>query len=77
MRLFYNLLPQRHRWAEKQRELAEFVVDETFSVPGVGTVVAGTLKKGTLSPNMTLLMGGWVQQGWVGSWGLQGIRHNG
>ena len=60
MRLFYNLLPQRHRWAEKQRELAEFVVDETFSVPGVGTVVAGTLKKGTLSPNMTLLMGAWV-----------------
>lgn len=61
MRLFYNLLPQRHRWAEKQGDLAEFVVDETFSVPGVGTVVAGTVKKGVIVPNTTLLMGEWVQ----------------
>ncbi len=29
MRLFYNLLPQRQRWVDKQRELAEFVIDET------------------------------------------------
>ena len=57
VRLFYNLLPQRHRWAERQNDLAEFVVDETFTVPGVGTVVAGTLKRGTLTPNSTLLMG--------------------
>jgi GTPase len=57
VRLFYNLLPQRHRWAEKQNDLPEFVVDETFSVPGVGTVVAGTVKKGTIHPNTTLLMG--------------------
>jgi len=57
VRLFYNLMPQRHRWAERQKEPAEFVVDETFTVPGVGTVVAGTLKKGVLSPNMTMLMG--------------------
>lgn len=57
VRLFYNLLPQRHRWAEKQNDLVEFVIDETFSVPGVGTVVAGTVKRGTLLPNMTLLMG--------------------
>lgn len=61
VRLFYNLLPQRHRWAEKQGDLAEFVVDETFSVPGVGTVVAGTVKKGVIVPNTTLLMGEWVQ----------------
>lgn len=63
VRLFYNLLPQRHRWAEKQHDLPEFVVDETFSVPGVGTVVAGTVKKGTIHPNTTLLMGPDISDG--------------
>lgn len=57
VRLFYNLLPQRHRWVDRQKELAEFVVDETFTVPGVGTVVAGTVKKGVITPNATLLIG--------------------
>lgn len=41
VRLFYSLLPQRHRWVEAQTQAAEFVIDETFGVPGVGTVVAG------------------------------------
>ncbi len=41
MRLFYSLLPQRHRWVEAQAQAAEFIIDETFGVPGVGTVVAG------------------------------------
>lgn len=45
------------RWAERIGEPAEFVIDETFGVPGVGTVVAGTLKKGTIGPNATLLLG--------------------
>mmetsp|Transcript_34634 Transcript_34634/g.87650 ORF Transcript_34634/g.87650 Transcript_34634/m.87650 type:complete len:638 (-) Transcript_34634:745-2658(-) len=57
VRLFYNLLPQRTRWAEKRAAPAEFVIDETFGVPGVGTVVAGTVKAGTILPNMTLMMG--------------------
>jgi hypothetical protein len=41
VRLFYSLLPQRHRWVEAQSQAAEFIIDETFGVPGVGTVVAG------------------------------------
>lgn len=41
VRLFYSLLPQRHRWVEAQGQAAEFIIDETFGVPGVGTVVAG------------------------------------
>ncbi len=57
VRMFYNLLPQRHRWVDKQREMAEFVIDETFGVPGVGTVVAGTVKRGVITPNTTLLLG--------------------
>ncbi|GIL71540.1 hypothetical protein Vretifemale_1902 [Volvox reticuliferus] len=57
VRMFYNLLPQRHRWVDKQGELAEFVIDETFGVPGVGTVVAGTVKRGVITPNTVLLLG--------------------
>ncbi|GAX75720.1 hypothetical protein CEUSTIGMA_g3163.t1 [Chlamydomonas eustigma] len=75
VRLFYNLLPQRHRWAERQKELPEFVVDETFSVPGVGTVVAGTLKKGTLTPNMNLLMGPDLSDGSFKSVSIKSIHY--
>lgn len=57
IRLFYNLLPQRHNWYEKTEEAAEFIIDEVFGVPGVGTVVAGTVKRGVLTPNSTLLLG--------------------
>lgn len=57
VRLFYSLLPQRHRWVEAQAQAAEFVIDETFGVPGVGTVVAGTVKRGVISPNTALLLG--------------------
>ncbi|KAG2440310.1 hypothetical protein HXX76_004418 [Chlamydomonas incerta] len=70
VRLFYNLLPQRQRWVDKQRELAEFVIDETFGVPGVGTVVAGTVKRGIITPNTMLLLGesaGCWQRGKVGA----------
>ncbi|PRW56451.1 GTP-binding 1 [Chlorella sorokiniana] len=57
IRLFYNLLPQRHNWADKSSEHSEFLIDEVFQVPGVGTVVAGTVKRGTIAPNTQLLMG--------------------
>lgn len=48
VRLFYSLLPQRHRWVEAQAQAAEFVIDETFGVPGVGTVVAGEQQEAQL-----------------------------
>mmetsp|Transcript_28049 Transcript_28049/g.75778 ORF Transcript_28049/g.75778 Transcript_28049/m.75778 type:complete len:612 (-) Transcript_28049:155-1990(-) len=57
VRTFFSLLPQRQRWVERQSGLAEFVIDETFGVPGVGTVVAGTVKQGIIRPNATLLLG--------------------
>lgn len=43
VRLFFNLLACRQRWAEREKDAAEFVIDETFAVQGVGTVVAGWL----------------------------------
>jgi hypothetical protein len=57
IRLFYSLLPQRHNWFEHTNEAAQFIIDETFGVPGVGTVVAGTVKRGVIAPNSTLLLG--------------------
>lgn len=53
LRLFINLTPQRQRWAERRAEPVEFIIDETFGVPGVGTVVAGTIKRGVLNLQVT------------------------
>lgn len=38
-------------------EPAEFQIDDTYSVPGVGTVVSGTTLRGIIKLNDTLLLG--------------------
>ena len=38
-------------------DAAEFIIDETFQVAGVGVVVAGTVKRGTLTQGASLLLG--------------------
>lgn len=43
--------------SEKAAKPVEFIIDETFGVPGVGTVVAGTLKQGVIATNSNLLLG--------------------
>ncbi|KAI8475927.1 MAG: GTP binding protein [Monoraphidium minutum] len=57
VRLFYGLLPQRQRWSEVRCEPPQFIIDEVFGVPGVGTVVAGTVKRGVLTPGSALVIG--------------------
>jgi GTPase len=52
---FLNLLSSRHEPCEN--EPAEFQMDETYSVPGVGTVVSGTVLKGVIRLNDTLMLG--------------------
>ena len=48
-------LPCRY---DKAEEAAEFIIDETFGVPGVGTVVAGMVKKGVIcTTSSSLLLG--------------------
>jgi GTPase len=39
------------------QEPTTFIIDETFGVPGVGTVVAGTLKGGVITTGASLLLG--------------------
>ncbi|XP_033631063.1 GTP-binding protein 1-like [Asterias rubens] len=55
LKTFLNLLSTRMHC--DVNEPAEFQIDETYSVPGVGTVVSGTTLKGLISVNDTLLLG--------------------
>ncbi|KAF6118921.1 GTP binding protein 1 [Phyllostomus discolor] len=53
--MFLNLLSPRTSYREE--EPAEFQIDDTYSVPGVGTVVSGTTLRGLIKLNDTLLLG--------------------
>lgn len=55
LKMFLNLLSPRS--SPTDREPAEFQIDDTYSVPGVGTVVSGTTLKGIIRLNDTLLLG--------------------
>ena len=53
--MFLNLLSSRQ--PNTDDEPSEFQIDDTYLVPGVGTVVSGTNLKGTIKLNDTLLLG--------------------
>ena len=53
--MFMNLLSAR--MTPGADEPAEFSIDDSYSVPGVGTVVSGTTLRGTIRLNDTLLLG--------------------
>merc|ERR1711936_484064 len=55
LKMFLNLLSSRQ--PNTDDEPAEFQIDDTYLVPGVGTVVSGTNLKGTIKLNDTLLLG--------------------
>jgi len=55
LKMFLNLLSTRS--PNTDAEPAEFQIDDTYSVPGVGTVVSGTTFKGTIRLNDMLLLG--------------------
>lgn len=57
LRAFLNLVPSRRNWRDHMDKPAEFTIDETFVVPGVGTVVAGTTTSGSISLGQTLNLG--------------------
>lgn len=56
LKTFFNLLQPRIPTG-KIGDRPEFTVDDVFSVPGVGTVVSGTLMSGKIKAGDTLLMG--------------------
>ncbi|XP_052267319.1 GTP-binding protein 1-like [Dreissena polymorpha] len=55
LKMFLNLLSTRVKC--NLGSPPEFQIDDTFSVPGVGTVVSGTLLQGLVKLNDTLLLG--------------------
>uniref|UniRef100_A0A0K2TMW3 GTP-binding protein 1 n=1 Tax=Lepeophtheirus salmonis TaxID=72036 RepID=A0A0K2TMW3_LEPSM len=55
LKMFMNLLSTRS--PNTDNEPAEFQIDDTYSVPGVGTVVSGTNLVGTIRVNDNLLLG--------------------
>ncbi|XP_041363062.1 GTP-binding protein 1-like [Gigantopelta aegis] len=55
LKMFLNLLSTRVKC--DMSKPPEFQIDDTFSVPGVGTVVSGTLLQGYIKLNDTLLLG--------------------
>uniref|UniRef100_A0A672FRE4 GTP-binding protein 1 n=1 Tax=Salarias fasciatus TaxID=181472 RepID=A0A672FRE4_SALFA len=55
LKMFLNLLSSRTNF--NNDEPAEFQIDDTYSVPGVGTVVSGTTLRGLIRLNDTLLLG--------------------
>lgn len=55
LKTFLNLLTTRMEYHEN--EPAEFQIDDTYSVPGVGTVVSGTTLKGVIRLNDILMLG--------------------
>jgi GTPase len=54
---FINLLPIRRDWESLIDKSAEYVIDQTFFVSGVGTVVSGIVLQGTVHVNDHLMMG--------------------
>uniref|UniRef100_A0A6M2DWM5 GTP-binding protein 1 n=1 Tax=Xenopsylla cheopis TaxID=163159 RepID=A0A6M2DWM5_XENCH len=55
LKMFLNLLTTR--MPSHDDEPAEFQIDDTYSVPGVGTVVSGTTLQGVIRLNDILLLG--------------------
>jgi GTPase len=55
LKMFLNLLSTRMTGLDDLP--AEFQIDDTYSVPGVGTVVSGTTLQGIIRLNDTLLLG--------------------
>lgn len=55
LKMFLNLLTTRVTGLDNLP--AEFQIDDTYSVPGVGTVISGTCLQGIIRLNDTLLLG--------------------
>lgn len=57
LQAFLNLIPQKTRWNEKVNKQFLMYVDDIFDVRGVGPVISGLVKQGTVSENEYVLIG--------------------
>ena len=54
---FINLLPLRKDWNDVLAKPKEMIIDSTFFVAGVGTIVGGIITQGTFRVNDTVMLG--------------------
>ncbi|CAD2221429.1 hypothetical protein ADEAN_000896100 [Angomonas deanei] len=54
---FLDLLPQRKDWTQARQMPRQMIIDSTFFVTGVGTVVGGIITQGVFHVNDTVLLG--------------------
>jgi len=52
-----NLIPPRIEWSLLKDKPPEVLIDQTYFVTGVGTVVGGTVMSGVVHANQTMLLG--------------------
>jgi len=57
LKTFFNIMPLRKDWESLVGKSAEFFIDQTFFVSGVGTVVSGFVNQGTIKLGDTLNLG--------------------
>ncbi len=57
LHFFLNLIPQKTRWSEKLNKQFLMYIDDIFDVKGVGPVISGLIKQGTVSENEYVLIG--------------------
>jgi len=57
LRQFLNMIPQRIQWKLLRDKKPEVLIDQTYFVTGVGTVVGGTVMSGAVEANNTMLLG--------------------
>ena len=57
LRMFINLLTNNSQSKYNINDPAEYQITDTFSVPGVGTVICGTVKGGIIHVGENLLLG--------------------
>ncbi len=57
LKLFLNVLHANGNGKYNVKAPVEYLISDTFSVPGVGTVVSGTITNGTVHAGDTLLLG--------------------
>ena len=57
VRQFLNLLPVRRDWYAMAKLPLEVIIDSTFHVPGIGTVVGGIVTQGAIHANDTVWLG--------------------
>mmetsp|Transcript_39362 Transcript_39362/g.47720 ORF Transcript_39362/g.47720 Transcript_39362/m.47720 type:complete len:649 (-) Transcript_39362:793-2739(-) len=74
LKSFLNHLPPSQHWLQAADDPSRLHIDDSFTVQGVGTVVAGTLCAGRICPGAQLLLGPNTTGGWT-EVGVKSVRN--